>query len=204
MVYKKNICKYDAVQCKSIYFGIFALAVVVVVGFSSLRRIGMWCTSANANATLSIYLSIFLFVFRSSCTLLFSLHRTGVPMHWDTYEWKTYRKWHFFFISNVWTCANSVIHNFMRHSFCYHLLSFLTRSLSLSQLGLGSSLLHFLYVLPQSFHVRFQMWLELKECKNSYRKFKKVKWRNRVKERREERSLIKINASLPFAIRRLF
>lgn len=76
--------------------------------------------------------------------------------------------------------------------------------LPLSQLGLGSSLLHFLYVLPQSFHVRFQMWLELKECKNSYRKFKKVKWRNRVKERSEERSLIKINASLPFAIRRLF
>lgn len=43
------------------------------------------------------------------------------------------------------------------------------RSFALS-LGLTVVCYNFLYVLPQSFHVRFQMWFELKEYKNSYRK----------------------------------
>lgn len=36
------------------------------------------------------------------------------------------------FILNVCTCVNFVFHNFMRHSFCYHLVSFLTFSLACS------------------------------------------------------------------------
>lgn len=118
----------------------------LVFHFLGVSACGMWY------ATLSIYLSIFLFVsFILYVTFFFVI--VQVYQCIDTKQMENLQEMALFFILNVWTCANSVIHNFMRHSFCYHLLSLSWLLLSLS-IYLSVFLRSGLTVVCYSFFVR--------------------------------------------------
>lgn len=97
------------------------------VSVCSMRLFYSFSTS-SATAPISIFLSISFCSFRfvSFRLVLFFVHIVQVQQCMDTNGKLTGNGTFYLECVCVCTCVNSVIHNFMRHSFCYHLVSFLT------------------------------------------------------------------------------